>query len=65
MKRPGHSWPEPGQTCVSLLTLGPGLSLYGHALMLCTVSLAFLRLALAYANGSVCLKNELIDLGAH
>lgn len=27
MKRPGQSWPEPGQTCIPLLTLTPWLIL--------------------------------------
>lgn len=61
MKRPGHSWPEPAQTCIPLLTLGP---CNGHTDAVHS-KLCFLRLTLACANGSVCLKNEWINLWAH
>lgn len=53
MKRPGHSWAEPGQTCISLLTLRPWLILLWTHFDAVHSKLCFLRLTLACANGSL------------
>lgn len=59
MNRPGHGWPETGQTCISLLTPGSWLIILWTCFDTVHSKPCFLRLTLACANGSVGLKNEL------
>lgn len=65
MKRPGHSWPEPGQTPISLLTLWALVTLSMDTLWCCA------HLALVFkSNISMChwiyLSEKLMtSLGAH